>query len=199
MNNTVLTKIYGEPPFSEKEILRYSGCSEADSRTVSLIESCITEVRDTLTYSVCYREFPLSLNDGVCDFGDMKIISHDLAKNLDGCESAVIFAATVGVKIDRLIAKYSRISPSRAIILQAIGAERIEALCDAFCDDIKREYSAHTKPRFSPGYGDLPLSSQGDIFGLLHPEKHIGLTLNDSLLMSPSKSVTAIIGLGGKI
>ncbi|MBQ5601557.1 MAG: Vitamin B12 dependent methionine synthase activation subunit, partial [Clostridia bacterium] len=71
----------------------------------------------------------------------------------------------------------------------------IEALCDAFCADIKKEYNTGLEPRFSPGYGDLPLSAQKNIFAVLDPERRIGLTLNSSLLMSPSKSVTAFVGL----
>ena len=51
--------------------------------------------------------------------------------------------------------------------------------------------------RYSPGYGDLSLESQKQVFALLNPPKYIGVTLNDSLLMSPSKSVTGIIGIGG--
>ena len=51
------------------------------------------------------------------------------------------------------------------------------------------------KPRFSPGYGDLPLSMQTDIFRVLDCPRKVGLTLNNSLLMSPSKSVTAIMGI----
>ena len=54
------------------------------------------------------------------------------------------------------------------------------------------------KPRFSPGYGDLPLEMQRDIFRVLDCSRKIGLTLNESLLMSPSKSVTAIVGIGGE-
>lgn len=199
MTHTILTKTYIEPPFCERDILRYSGCREPSEEICSLIRSCISEVRDVFTYNVCYCELPLVIDSDSCDFGCMQITSHDLAKNLCGCEKAVLFAATVGVGIDRLIAKYSAISPSRAVIMQAIGIERIEALCDVFCDDIEREYAAHTKPRYSPGYGDVALDTQRNIFTLLHPEKHIGLTLNDSLLMSPSKSVTAIIGLGGNL
>ena len=54
------------------------------------------------------------------------------------------------------------------------------------------------KPRFSPGYGDLSLEMQRDIFRVLDCPRKIGLTLNESLLMSPSKSVTAIIGISGE-
>ena len=61
---------------------------------------------------------------------------------------------------------------------------------------MKKEYNTGLEPRFSPGYGDLPLSAQKNIFAVLDPERRIGLTLNSSLLMSPSKSVTAFVGLG---
>ena len=54
------------------------------------------------------------------------------------------------------------------------------------------------KPRFSPGYGDLSLEVQKEIFSLLDCPRKIGVSLGDSLLMTPSKSVTAIIGYGTK-
>ena len=78
------------------------------------------------------------------------------------------------------------------------GLERIEALCDEFCRDMERELALLgfcTTKRFSPGYSDLPLEIQRDIFRVLGCEKRIGLMLNESLLMSPSKSVTAIVGI----
>ena len=138
--------------------------------------------------------------DGV-DLSFVKADSKGLAKNLEGCESAVIFGATVGIGVDRLISKYSRISPVKALIFQGIGAERIESLCDAFCDKLsvlKGEENRFLRPRFSPGYGDLALTVQKDIFKVLDCERKIGLTLNESLLMSPSKSVTAIVGVSEK-
>lgn len=79
-------------------------------------------------------------------------------------------------------------------MLQAVGAERIESLCNAFVQMLRDE-GMHMRPRFSPGYGDLPLAAQKEIFRALDCARHIGLSLNDSMLMSPSKSVTAIIGL----
>lgn len=110
----------------------------------------------------------------------------------------IIFAATIGVGVDRLISKYSRLSPTKALCFQAIGAERVEALCDEFCNKMKTELEKDgekVKPRFSPGYGDLPLETQKMIFSLLDCPKRIGVTLGDTLLMSPSKSVTAFVGI----
>ena len=195
MNSVILCKTYTEPPFCEKEILRYAGCKEADSEITALLKSCINEIKTELIYRVCYRQFEIKIRDDICDFGAFILQSKNLASNLKGSGRCILFAATIGARIDRLIAKYGRISPSKALILQAIGAERIEALCDAFCTDISKEYNVGIKPRFSSGYGDLPLTSQKEIFAVLSPEKHIGLTLSDRLLMSPSKSVTAIVGL----
>ena len=49
--------------------------------------------------------------------------------------------------------------------------------------------------RYSPGYGDLPLETQTAVFKALDCERTIGVTLTESLLMRPSKSVTAVIGM----
>ena len=191
----VVTKIYTEPPVCKKEILRYAGCKDAEDEALeSLLDECLEEVFSKLSYKVCYMELPLTITDSLCDFGCMKVESKDLVKNLQGCERVVLFAATIGVEIDRLIMKYGAVSPAKAVMLQAIGAERIENLCDTFCNEMESE-GASLRPRFSPGYGDLPLGTQKDIFQVLNCNKNIGISLNRSLLTSPSKSVTAFVGL----
>ena len=195
MNTTVITKTYNAPTVSEKDILRYANCKSNDTNIISIMREYLKEAENNIIYKVCYKEFPLIIENGVCNLGSLKINSDDLMINLKDCDSVILFAATIGVGIDRLITRYSSVSPTKALFFQAIGAERIEALCDTFCSDIKEEYHAELKPRFSPGYGDLPLNFQKDIFSCLDCEKCIGLYLNDSLLMSPSKSVTAFIGI----
>ena len=189
------TRTYDALPIRRREILRYAGCDGADAAVTELMESCLTEAADALTPQVCWQVLDVNVRDELCDFGVFSLSSRQLARNLDGCSRVILFAATVGVGIDRLITKYSRIAPSRALMLQAIGAERIEALCDAFVTGWETENRTKLRPRFSPGYGDLPLSVQKDIISLLEAPKQIGLSLNDSLLMSPTKSVTAFAGI----
>ncbi len=191
----VLIKQFNAPDFCRKEMLRYAGCKTADADTERLLDKCLGYVKNSFTYKVCYTELDLKICGSFCDFGVFRINSDGLSSNLKNCKKVILFGATVGVEIDRLIAKYGRISPSMALMFQAIGAERIEALCDAFCSDIEKEYGVFLKPRFSPGYGDLPLTVQKELFAILDCPKHIGLSLNDSMLMSPSKSVTAFVGL----
>ncbi len=199
MNMTVITKTYPEPAISFQEILRYAGAGTGEPDTVKLMNDCLEEVRSALSYKVCYIETDVMTDGYSCDFGIFKLSSKNLAHNLCHCHKAIIFAATIGTQLDRLISRYGRIAPAKGLMMQAIGTERIESLCNCFCADFAAERGIALTPRFSSGYGDLPLETQKDIFNILNPEKHIGLTLNNSLLMSPSKSVTAFVGISENI
>lgn len=186
------------------EVKRYAGImSRKESEFLSpeaekLMHECIEEALPVFSYKVSYEAFSLDWKEDKpvlpFDAGDSK----DLSKNLSGSDSVILFAATVGIGIDRLIAKYNRVSPAKALFMQALGAERIETLCDLFNDWVKEEQKKEnrdTAPRYSPGYGDLPLTVQKDFMSLLDCSRRLGITLNESLLMTPSKSVTAIIGI----
>ena len=121
-----------------------------------------------------------------------------LSRHLQNCPKVILFTATVGLTIDRMIQRHFVTEPAIAVWLNAIGSERVEALCRLFCTELKADYAAEGLvpiERFSPGYGDLPLAFQKDIFTLLDCPRKIGVTLNQSLLMSPEKSVSALVGL----
>ena len=188
--SAVLVKTYAAPPVDEREVFRYARCPAPTPLETELLAAVRAEVEEDLRYSVCWCELALSVKGDECDLGGVRVRSKSLAAALSGCDRAVVFAATVGLALDRLLVKYNRLSPAKALFLQALGAERVEALCDAFCAEFEG-----AKMRFSPGYGDLPLAFQREVFALLDCGKRIGLTLNESLLMSPGKSVTAIFGL----
>jgi len=189
-----MQKTCAAPALDRREILRYAGARFADEALDRLLDDCLDEALPVLTYKVCSLRAPISIVGSSVVFASLSFTSAALAKNLNGCGEAVLFAATVGLGIDRLIARYKSLSPSKSLMLQAIGAERIESLCDTFCDGLEGE-GIKLRPRFSPGYGDLDISCQRGIFDLLGCEKRIGVTLNGSMLMSPSKSVTAIVGI----
>lgn len=189
---------YPPPPIDEGEALRYAGGRPGVGMLPELMQECIRAATPLLSYRVCYRELPLTTEGTVCRFGGVAVCSASLARHLAGCTRLVLFAATIGLEIDRLIARQGRLSPSRALLLQGLGAERIEALCDLFCEETAARLRAAgfaCRPRFSPGYGDLPLALQNDLFALLDCERAIGLTLTAGGLMSPTKSVTALIGV----
>ena len=138
MKSTIIIKSFNEPPFCEKEILRYAGCKIPSDDVTMLMKKCIEEARDKISYKLCFRLLPVRIKDSFCDFNFLSLESKNLAENLAGCSEAIVFSATIGIGIDRLITKYSKISPSKALMMQAIGAERIEALCDSFVNDLKK-------------------------------------------------------------
>ena len=195
MEQTVLIRQYKKEDIADVnlgEVWRYAGYCGIPDRSEKELWSQLEEVLRLadreLTYKVVYfKSRTMAFQHS----------SEDLEKHLKDCDTYYLFAATLGVGIDRLIAVHGRISPVKGLLLQALGAERIEALCDTFCEEIEALESEGGKTltmRFSPGYGDLPLEIQTDIFRILDCNRRIGLSLNKSLLMSPSKSVTAIFG-----
>ena len=208
---TPLFKTYDPLPFDEAEILRYAGvplsvlkgegamAGDAGGDMHPLVSWGIAASAPLIRPMVSYCYAPLSRDsDG---FPVLPFLQHsrDLKAALSGCCGAVLFAATIGAGIDRLIRRYERLTPAKALILQAIGAQQAEALCDRFNVEITGSLRASgfdTRPRYSPGYGDLPLSVQPDMLSLTDAGRRMGITLNASYLMSPSKSVTAIIGFG---
>ena len=205
MENVIFVKKYPNDdtlfPLNKKEVCRYAGYSkllESDDEMIGkMLDGVIDECKGVLSYKVCYRRVELTWEDGIPKL-PLDIHSKNLAAHLDGCSEVIIFAATIGLGIDRMIAKYQRISPTKALLLQAYGAERVEKLCDVFCEEIEnsvKNEGLYCTSRYSPGYGDLPLEVQREVFTLLDCNRQIGISLSESLLMTPSKSVTAIFGL----
>ena len=192
------------PEFSDSEILRYanSGRLAKASGGISELLSEAKRITSQLLKDTCrvmYRISDVKVEgEGVCNFGFAVANSSSLGSLLSTSYEAIFMCATLGVRFDALIMKYSRTSPALAHMISSVGSERIEAVCNEFCNTLKVSYGKIGKsitPRFSPGYGDLGLEFQKDIFSFIQPQKYIGLTLNDSLLMSPSKSVSAIMGI----
>lgn len=159
---------------------------------------CVSECKRAVSFNSGFMLFPVKITDSTIDFKAFSLTSKALSKNLSGCRQCIIFGATAGIGLDRIIDKYSAISPAKAFICQSIGAEYIESYCDFLCTHFEQEQASHTRPRFSPGYSDLSVEVQTKLFELLSLPKNCGLTLTSSLIMRPSKSVTAFVGLSDK-
>ena len=122
----------------------------------------------------------------------------DIEKLLEQCRETVLFAATLGPEIDQITRKYEVIDAADALIMDACASVAIENVCNHFEEDLCREITKEGKyltDRFSPGYGDLSLEIQKDLCRMLNASRRIGLTVSESMLMVPCKSVTAIMGI----
>lgn len=178
------------------EALRYMGANKsADQRLLSLTNGISAELFKTCRPLVCYTETSVNMDGDLLNLGFIKVKSTALSKNLKGTKRAIVFAATLGADFDRLLNLKQITSPTEALILDALGSAAIEGVCNEFENIIKRESGLKLKPRFSPGYGDFNISFQKDITEELKTKKNIGLAVSESLMLVPTKSVTAIIGL----
>ena len=190
--------------FSETaRYLGYQKVSVPDEQTEELIKVAAAELLEVIKPQAVYEQFDLSVEydeeagTGVVSFADVRILSKDLARNLRECIKVVIFASTLGAQCDQEIRRAQIKDPVKAAVLQATGAMYIEKCVDLLNEKIRIEFEEQgykVRPRFSPGYGDVSLEVQKDFFRLL-PCSRIGLTLMDTLIMSPEKSVTAFIGI----
>ena len=189
---------------SRKEVRRYLGygIQDGDDAVNGLIEECIKELSKGATFKCISRTYPLKLlPDGEIDFTVFQTRSRNLSKNLADCSQVILFAATLGTGVDVLLHKYTKLQMSKAVIMQAAAAAMIEEFCDEENQKLKIEFEAqglYLRPRFSPGYGDFALECQRNITAVLETSKRVGIMLTDSLLMTPSKSVTAIMGVSEK-
>ena len=184
------------PKVNTSEVLRYMGVKKPTLEDENTVNSLIENSTLNITPKVVYEKYSVKIDGDKANLSFTSSYSTLIKKTLSSCTNFILFTATIGLEVDRYINKYSLVSPSTALFYQALGTERVEALCDEFCSYLSKEYSGYTlTKRFSPGYGDVELSMQKDIFNALNPTKHVGVTLLDSMLMSPTKSVTAIVGL----
>ena len=187
--------------WNDRELLRYLGCKNGtvpDENTKVLIDQCKQELEQAASPRVTWREYPLSIQDHVIDMTCFQTRSKSLERNLKDCEQILLFAATLGSQVDVLLHRYNMIQMSKAVVMQAASVAMLETFCDEENQKLQEAYQEkgwYLRPRFSPGYGDFSLECQRQIAPALELNKRIGVTLTDSLLMAPSKSVTAVIGV----
>ena len=193
MLNTVFVKEYPLPSVDREEWCRYAACKQTDGGIETLFEESLGLLPDKQVGRVCFRAFTAEeCLSSVGEYAKSKLVQ----LRFQGAQYAIAFAATVGLGFDRLVARYASVSPTRGALLQALGAERIESLCELFQKEIKtacKKEGYVANERFSAGYGDFALQAQTWFFKELDCPRKIGVTLTDGYLMSPTKSVTGLI------
>lgn len=187
-----------------KEAVRYLGYGNhaVDEQTLALIEDSFGELDRAADRRIIYRIFDVMPEEGESlAIGKMNIVSRNLRKNLWDCNETLLLGATLGIGVDMLLKRYSLTDMSRVVVLQAAAAAMLEEYLDECQRRLGAELEAEGKylrPRFSPGYGDFDIRHQDMILRMLHADKRIGLTMTDSFMLTPTKSVTAVIGISRK-
>ncbi len=174
-----------------KEALRYLGCKgEPDSQTDELLTAAEKALETNVRPDFCWRV----INKAECEH---ILIGEDIKNHLSDSQKVIIFAATLGAEADRLIRMAEVSNMAYAVVLDAYASALIESYCDSCEEKMKQRTGGNYTWRYSPGYGDYPISLQREFIKLLSADKKIGLTATESHILVPRKSVTAIIGITG--
>ena len=119
---------------------------------------------------------------------------NSITTHLDGCKSILVCSATLGESFDRLLRRVQLESMSEALLLDREASKLIEKFCNEKDSQILRGFN-HVTARYSPGYGDFPLSANRSIIQALGASTKIGLCVTDDYILTPQKSITGIVGL----
>ena len=172
------------------EALRYMGGSKVkmNENMEKLLEVCEKEILENVSPKYLYKKIPLE-NSGV-------IVGNSVKKHLKDCGEAFLICATTGAKIDKLIRSASVTDMAKAVVLDAMASAAVEQICNKIDEIIAEENPGKFLTfRFSPGYGDYPLEMQENFLRILDAPRKIGLCATDNSLLTPTKSVTAIMGI----
>ena len=188
-----------EPRFTTlnmNEILKYLGFrgQELTEEIAAQIRRCSDEVLAAATPRLTYRLAPLD-NGAVLG---VTFAGNDIPRMLEPCEEVVLFGATLGPGVERLMMRCEVVNAADSVIMDACASTAIENICNNFESDMRRAVEAEGRyltDRFSPGYGDLPIAEQPKFFALLDMTRRIGVSLTPTTIMVPRKSVTAIMGI----
>ena len=183
------------------EALRYMGAAKADEATRQLAEETAQMLEERLQPRYLWRVCSLERrSEGIVLPEAGVTLPGTLAERmLAECDGAVLLVCTLGAGFDRMEKEWEARDMARAAVMDVCGSAWTESVCDAAEEEIRSRFPGrYLTDRFSPGYGDLPLSLQAGFLRALDAGRKLGITVNESFLLLPCKSVTAVIGLSGK-
>lgn len=186
-------------PISIPEAARYMGIKGTPTEAISdMLERCERLVRERVRPKYVYLETSVEFTDNGVALGAMSepLTGEDIKKHLKGCDRAIMLAATLSQEADKLIRQAAVTDMAESLAIDCLCSAAVEQVCNRAEEEIFQKHDATYRTwRFSPGYGDLPISLQRSFLIALNAQRRIGLTVTESSLLIPSKSVTAVIGI----
>ena len=190
---------------SVTETLRYAG--HRDSTPPESIAAAAKKAADicrgyvTPRYIVSRFEVTQAENGVAVGDTGLVLLGQDIKKHLADCNECYIICATAGAGADGFIRSSMAESTLQGLMADAAATAAVESICDSVEKNLRNELKKEGKYltwRYSPGYGDFPFTQQPDILSLLQADRFTGVTCNDSCIMTPSKSVTAVMGIANR-
>lgn len=194
MREDIVNKILAALGISEASMPNSVAIDEESRR----IENALALLRRKAQNRVLYKVYDMANSNQRAFIKDKILIGDSIKQFLGQPNQIIICATTLGSQVDQLIRREGVMSIATMVLIDTAAMEVVEEHLNQWLINLKAEaqfkdyYFSH---RFSPGYGDMPLTMQKDILQELQCQKQIGLTVSDSGILLPKKSVTAIIGL----
>ncbi len=171
--------------------LGYPVDNKPDEYTCQKINEVMDQVMKTAAIRSIKKEFTvISL--------EPFLTGKDIDRHLVHCHKCLLIAATLGSQIDTLIRKASVSDMNEAVIMDAVTSILIEGVVEEFEALVRDEYhqqGLYVTSRFSPGYGDFPITVQNELLRLLDAGRKIGLYATPTHILTPRKSITAVCGI----
>ncbi len=179
------------------DALRYLGIRAPDAQWLARAEEMLALLREKCPPKFRWKLFPLERAEGgVALAGGFTACGGMAEKMLADCHHAAVLVCTLGAGLDRLLATEQARDMARAALMDACASALVEEGCDAAEVEIRAHLPGkYLTDRFSPGYGDLPLSLQPALLAATDAARRLGVQAAASYLLSPMKSVTAILGV----
>ncbi len=182
-----------------RDAARYLGIrGKPAGEALAVLESAYPMAQEAALPRSLMRRAAMRACEGRLMIADVLAIpSLDLCRLFAGAREGLALAVTLGAPLDALVRRLMLTDPALGAAVGACAS----ALVDEYIDGLLEEQSAalaaeglRLSPRFSPGYGDAPLSCQGPLLSWLEARR-IGISLTSGGLMLPEKSVTALMAL----
>ncbi|MGA3244887.1 MAG: vitamin B12 dependent-methionine synthase activation domain-containing protein [Bacteroidota bacterium] len=176
---------------------------EAPDMIGELIDEILPLIPSHIALQCGYGILPagsITLADDSVSFDELLFATGPIiTSQLKRSTSLALFVSTAGPRLEQWSGKLmAEGDMMRGYIVDAIASEYVEQASVW----LEKQIAGHVASsgwkmtnRYSPGYCDWPVSEQHKLFSLL-PERFCGITLTESALMVPIKSLSGIIGLG---
>lgn len=131
--------------------------------------------------------------------GGLTLEGESIRCHLEGCREVVVGVCTLGSEIDRLLERLQLSDLALAYLVDLAAGLAVDNLAEATWRDVCRNGETaglRVTTRFSCGYGDFPLSQQGDILRLSGADRTLRIQVNAGGMMYPTKTITYLAGLG---
>ncbi len=180
---------------------RYMGIAASpDEETLAEVAQLAKVVENCARPRVITKVLPVERKDGAVFLtgSALSLEGQSAFALLHNSDLCILFCATIGADIETQLQRWQLKDMAAATILDACASSAIENLCNELEKDLREQWYAqgrYLSDRFSPGYGDLPISVQKDFCAELDTGRKIGIFVTDSGIMIPRKSVTAFMGV----